>query len=229
MVYIFAPMKLVIFDLDGTLINTIEDLGAATNAALSSFGFPAHAMDEYYGMVGHGIRKLVINALPEADRTDDALVDRLLKVFVEYYTAHIDVRTRPYNGIPELLSSLYSRGYAIGVASNKFQAGAETLVKKFFPDIKFAGILGDRPGAPLKPSPEIVFTLMDNAGMDRNDVSGNVVMAGDSATDIKTAAAAGIPSIAVTWGFRPESDLTAADHVAHTAAELDALIGKILG
>ncbi len=229
MLSIFAAMKLVIFDLDGTLINTIEDLGAATNAALSSFGYPTHAMDEYYGMVGLGIRKLVINALPEADRADDALVDRLLKVFVEYYTDHIDVHTRPYDGVPELLSSLYSRGYAIGVASNKFQAGAETLVKEFFPDIKFAGILGDRPGAPLKPSPEIVFTLMDNAGMDRNSVSGNVVMVGDSATDIKTAAAAGIPSIAVTWGFRPESDLKSADHIAHTAGELGELIEKLLG
>lgn len=219
-------MKLVIFDLDGTLLNTIEDLGSAVNAALEASRLPVHPLQTYPEIVGHGVRNLVINALPENLKKDSATVDSVLAKFIEYYSSHIDVHTRPYPGIHGLLSSLSSKGYALAVASNKFQSGAQSLIDEFFPDIRFVEVLGNRPDAPLKPSPEIVFSLMRKAGMADGDR--NVVMVGDSATDIKTAVNAGVKSIAVSWGYRPASDLGAADFIANTVEELGELIDKEL-
>lgn len=220
-------MKLVIFDLDGTLLNTIEDLGSAVNAALEASRLPVHPLQTYPEMVGHGVRNLVINALPENLKKDSATVDSVLAKFIEYYSSHIDVHTRPYPGIHGLLSSLSSKGYALAVASNKFQSGAQSLIDEFFPDISFVEVLGNRSDAPLKPSPDIVFSLMRKAGMADEDRR-NVVMVGDSATDIKTAANAGVKSIAVSWGYRPASDLGAADFIANTVEELGELIDKEL-
>ena len=221
-------MKLIIFDLDGTLLNTIEDLGEAVNHALSLRNFPCHSMDEYYNMVGHGVRNLVKVALPEYLQTDESLVDSVLADFISWYTDHIDVHTRPYPGIPELLDRLKAEGYALAVASNKFQSGAEYLVKEFFSGIPFVVVLGNMEGAPLKPSPEIVFLSMAKAGIDRSQAEGNVVMVGDSGTDIATAANAGVASIAVPWGFRPADSLTAATYVATSVHDLEILIEKAI-
>ena len=146
--------KMVIFDLDGTLIDTIRDLAAAVEHALSIGGYPGHTVDEYRNMVGHGIRNLVTRALPEGSPED--VIEESLKRFVEYYTAHIDVLSRPYPGIPELLEKLSSDGFSLAVASNKFQEGTETLIRRFFPEIPFVKILGNAPGLPLKPDPEVI-------------------------------------------------------------------------
>ena len=153
--------SLVIFDLDGTLIDTIGDLSAAVEHALSEGGFPGHSVEEYRAMVGHGIRNLVTRALPEG--ASDEVIELSLSRFLEYYTSHIDVLSRPYPGIQELLRDLSDAGVKLAVTSNKFQAGTETLIRRFFPDITFAKILGNAPGLPLKPDPEVVRLAMDAA------------------------------------------------------------------
>lgn len=191
--------KLVLFDLDGTLLDTIDDLSEAVNYALSLRGLPLHTRDEYMSMVGHGVRNLVLQALPSELQADDAKVDDALADFKSYYTAHIDVHTRPYPGMLELVGRLNKEGVLMAVASNKFQEGTEYLVNKLFPGIPFVSILGNRPSCPLKPDPEIVGEVLRVSGIDPSDA----VMVGDSATDMKTAANGGIEGIAVSWGYRP--------------------------
>ena len=193
--------KLILFDLDGTLLDTLEDLGAAVNQALAARGLPTHTTDEYRRMVGHGIRSLVAQALPE--NPDAALVEAALADFKTGYSAHIDERTRPYPGIPELLAELHTNGIRLAVASNKFQAGAERLIRRFFPGIPFVAILGDRPGSPLKPSPEIVREVLAKAGCSPQEA----LLVGDSPTDMRTAANGGIDALAVTWGYRSREAL----------------------
>ena len=207
--------KLVLFDLDGTLLDTLDDLSEAVNHALGLRGLPGHSRDEYMKMVGHGIRNLVKQALPEDKQADDALIDSALADFKAYYTAHIDVHTHPYSGMPEVVMSLHEAGVKMAVASNKFQEGAEYLIRKFFPGIPFAAVLGNRPGFPLKPDPEIVGEVLRRTGIRPEDA----VLVGDSPTDMKTAANGGIASIAVTWGYRPMRGLPGLTTV-DTAEEL---------
>lgn len=211
---------IVVFDLDGTLIDTIGDLAAAVENALSRNGFPGHSVEEYRKMVGHGIRNLVTRALPEG--VSEGTIDTVLSNFVEYYTAHIDVLSRPYPGIHQLLRELNKAGVKLAVTSNKFQAGTEMLIKRFFPDIPFVKILGNAPGLPLKPDAAVVRLAMDAAETSRG------VLVGDSATDIRTAHNAGIPAIAVSWGFRPKTDLEAAEAIADSVEELSDLIFEYL-
>ena len=191
--------KTVLFDLDGTLIDTIEDLGEAVNHALSMRGFPLHSMEEYRKMVGHGVRNLVTQALPEKFQADESLIDSALADFKAYYTAHIDVHTRPYPGMQELLRDLHAAGASLAVASNKFQSGTEHLIHEFFGDVPFVAILGNREGYPLKPDPEIVGEVLRKAAVGPEDA----VLVGDSGTDMKTARNGGIAAIAVSWGYRP--------------------------
>lgn len=191
--------KLVLFDLDGTLIDTLEDLAEAVNHALRLRGYPLHSLEEYRRMVGHGVRNLVLQALLEALQGDDALIDAALADFKAYYTAHIDVHTRPYPGMQDLLGELHAAGVRMAVASNKFQAGTEQLIHQFFPEIPFVAILGNREGYPLKPDPEIVGEVLRAAGLPREAA----ILVGDSGTDMKTAENGGIAAIAVGWGYRP--------------------------
>ncbi len=211
---------LAIFDLDGTLIDTIEDLGTAVNHALGLRGLALHSMAEYRDMVGHGVRNLVKDALAGSlgRQPEDALVDSALADFVDYYVAHIDVHTRPYPGIQALLSKLQGKGLKLAVASNKFQEGAEKLVKEFFPDIRFVAVLGNSPELPLKPDAAVVQLVLDKAGVSREEA----VFVGDSATDMKTAANGGVRSIGVSWGFRPRTDLeqSGAMDIADSAEQL---------
>lgn len=191
--------KLILFDLDGTLLNTIDDLGEAVNHAMRLRNFPLHTHDEYKLMVGNGVRKLVTRALPEGLREDEALVDAALADFVEYYTAHIDIHTKPYPGMHDLVYQLHKAGILMAVASNKFQEGTEFLVRKFFPGIPFVAVLGNRPGFPLKPDPAIVREVLQKANLTPADA----LMVGDSPTDMMTAENGGIRGIAVSWGYRP--------------------------
>ena len=210
---------LIIFDLDGTLVDTIEDLGNAVNAALEQRGLPLHTIPEYRPMVGHGIRNLVRNALPAALKNDEAFVDGCLASFKEYYSSHIDVCSKPYEGIPEMLRSLAASGVKLAVATNKFQAGAEKLLAKVFPGIRFSVISGDRPGMPLKPDPAVVLNILEQLGVQ----AAGTLYVGDSHTDIMTAQNAGVTSAGVSWGFRPKADLMDADHVLDDVASLSAL------
>ena len=193
--------KLILFDLDGTLLDTLEDLAEAVNHALELRALPLHSLDEYRGMVGHGVRNLVKQALPSG--ADEALVDAALADFRAYYEAHIDVHTRPYPGMPELLSDLHARGIQLAVASNKFQEGTEYLVQRFFPGIPFVAILGNRPGYPLKPDPEIVQDVLRRSGAAPEDA----LLVGDSPTDMRTAYNGGIEALAVSWGYRSAEEL----------------------
>lgn len=209
--------ELVIFDLDGTLLDTIGDLAVACNAALAVRGLPQHSYDDYRGFVGNGVMRLVERALPEPLRTEHTLA-AVRADFVQYYTEHIDIRTKPYDGIPELLACLTQEGVRCAVASNKFQAGTEQLVRLFFADVPFVTVLGQRPGVPLKPDPAVVEEILSMTGITRE----HVLYVGDSGIDMQTAAAAGVRSVGVTWGFRTREELvaTGATHIADHPREI---------
>lgn len=207
--------KLVIFDLDGTLLNTIDDLGAAVNHAMQLRGFPLHNRDEYMKMVGHGARNLMRQALPAEHKDDEAMVDAAYNDFKAYYSAHIDIHTQPYPGIQALLTTLHRNGVMLAVASNKFQEGTEHLIKEFFPETPFVAVLGSRPNFPLKPDPEIVGEVLRKADVKKEEA----VMVGDSDTDMETAANGGIEGIAVGWGYRNMNGIPGLK-VANSAEEL---------
>lgn len=194
--------ELVIFDLDGTLLDTIGDLAVSCNAVLAARNLPQHTYEAYCRFVGNGIMRLVERALPEALRTPET-VAAVRRDFVNYYTEHIDIHTRPYAGIPELLGELAARGVRLAVASNKFQSGTEKLIRRFFADVPFAAVLGQREGVPLKPDPAVAVEILRRTGA----APENVLFAGDSGVDVETAAAAGIRSVGVTWGFRARAEL----------------------
>ena len=231
--------KLILWDLDGTLIDTLEDLGAAVNHALRLRGLPLCTLAEFRRMVGHGVRNLVQQALEASLRKaaettatapgqeaasapvlDESYSDAALADFKAYYTAHIDVYTRPYPGIPELLTELQAKGARMAVTSNKFQEGTEYLIREFFPDINFVAILGNRPGLPLKPSPEIVESVLAKSGISREDT----LLVGDSPTDMRTAANGGIDAIAVAWGYRTAEELEGNRLVASVKELREALL-----
>ena len=207
----------IVFDLDGTLLDTIEDLGEAVNHALRKRNLPLHTLEEYRTMVGNGVKKLVERALPVIPSEARNLLDDCLSDFMSYYESHIDVHTRPYDGMPELLQALAAQGVALAVASNKFQSGAEYLVRKLFPGIPFVAILGNQEGFPLKPDPAIVETVLEKARVDK----AHAALVGDSATDMKTAANAGVPGIAVAWGYQAMTDYPV---VAHSIEELKTIL-----
>ena len=149
---------LLIFDLDGTLINTIDDLGQACNHALSACGFPTHKIEDYPRLVGNGINKLIERALPEEHRNEATML-RLREHFVPFYDQHNCDLTRPYDGIPELLQTLKAAGHTLTVASNKYQAATEKIVAHYFPNT-FDVVLGERVGVPRKPDPQIVWDIL---------------------------------------------------------------------
>ena len=209
--------RLVIFDLDGTELENIGDLAVACNAVLALRGLPEHSYAEYCHFVGNGIMRLVERALPEPMRTPET-VAAVRADFVKYYTEHIDAHTKPYAGIPELVAELVRRGVSLAVASNKFQAGTEKLVRLFFPGVAFAAVFGQRPGVSLKPSPAVVEEILTLTGTAREEV----LYVGDSGVDIETAAAAGVRSAGVTWGFRDRQELVGAGavHIVDRPAQL---------
>ena len=195
--------KLVIFDLDGTLLDTMEDIAGACNHALEACGCPARRLDEYNMLVGRGIFNLFREALPEEMRSEE-MVDMMHRHFVPYYNEHICDRTRPYPGIYEMLDRLADNGISFAVASNKYQEGTETLLKRLFGKYRFVSILGQRDGKPIKPDPQIVreaMGAMEGLGTDE------VVYCGDSDVDMQTGINAGVRTIGVTWGFRTREEL----------------------
>lgn len=213
--------KLAIFDLDGTLLNTIEDLGYAANHALQAHGYPTHSIASYPFFVGNGVRRLIERVLPEDARTE-ATIDRLLITFKEYYNDHNTDYTKPYEGIPELLSLLSSRGVAIAVASNKYQAATEKLISHFFPTLSFIAVEGQKEGVPVKPDPSIVFEILAKAKTPKADT----IYIGDSGVDMETARRACVDSVGVTWGFRPEKELVEnhADTIVNSPGDIEKLI-----
>lgn len=207
----------MIFDLDGTLLDTIADLAAATNFALRAYNHPVHEVDKYRYFVGDGVRKLVERALPE-DARSPIHIDEVLGYFRQYYMRHCEDLTAPYPGIVELLSGLQDAGVKLAVASNKFQIGTESLVKRFFPNINFVAVLGQREGVPVKPNPQIIFDIIQLAGVTKEQT----LYVGDSGVDMQTAVAAGVDSVGVLWGFRTADELlqNGAGSLASTPREI---------
>ena len=190
---------IIIFDLDGTLINTISDLGQACNYALSACGFPTHKIEDYPRLVGNGVNKLIERALPEEHRNEETVL-RLREYFVPYYDEHNCDFTRPYDGIPELLHTLKEQGHLLAVASNKYQAATEKIVAQLFPGI-FDVVLGERVGVERKPDPQIVWDILEAKG-ERLEAKGEEILyIGDSLVDAETARAAGATLVLCTWGF----------------------------
>ena len=210
---------IVIFDLDGTLLNTIGDLAASVDYVMRSRNLPEHTDAEYRQMVGGGIKRLVERALPAELSANEAYVEECVAQFRRYYVDNIDRHTVPYEGMHDLLHRLRREGVQVAVASNKFQHGTDRLVAKFFGDVDFVAVEGNREGVPLKPDPAIVNNILAKAGVERS----RAVMIGDSGIDIRTATAAEIDSIGVAWGFRFANELyhAGAKRVVTTAAELE--------
>ncbi|MDE6826482.1 MAG: HAD family hydrolase [Paramuribaculum sp.] len=209
--------KLVIFDLDGTLLDTIEDLGNATNYALERCGFAQHAPESYRQMVGNGVTKLIERSLPVDARTPDT-IEQVRDVFREYYDEHLTDFTRPYDGIPELLANLRDSGVAIAVASNKYDSAVKRLIAHFFGDYEWAAVEGHIPDYPSKPDPSIVFRILSGYPTPK----AQVLYVGDSGVDMETARRACVESVGVTWGFRPVSELRDcyADHIIYNPADI---------
>lgn len=197
--------KLIIFDLDGTLIDTRKDIADACNYALEQCGYPPRELDEYNMLVGRGIYNLFRSALPEGT-ANEALVTQMKDHFVPYYNEHLCDFTRPYEGIMETLEALSQKGISFAVASNKYQEGTEQLVRKFFGRFNFVRILGQRDGMPIKPDPQIVAEAMEALPGITED---EVVYCGDSDVDMQTGMNAGVKTIGVTWGFRTREELEA--------------------
>lgn len=209
--------ELVIFDLDGTLLNTIGDLAEAANRMRALRALPALDYATYCTYVGNGIMRLVERALPETMRTPEAVAAARAD-FLAYYIDHIDRYTTPYAGVRELLAELQQRGVRLAVASNKFQAGTEKLIRTCFPEIRFEVVFGQRPDVPLKPDPAVVNEILERTGV----TADRVLYVGDSGVDMVTAHAAGVRAIGVSWGFRAREELieAAADRIIDRAEEL---------
>lgn len=195
-------IKLVIFDLDGTLVNTIEDLGTSTNVALKQNGYPTHPLEVYKQFVGNGIYKLVWRALPEEARTE-VIIKQVLETFITYYNGHLTDFSKPYEGIYELLHTLRERGVQVAIATNKPHAQAIKLVEACFPDIKFLDVSGNQEGIPHKPNPYTVERIIEKAGVQLAEV----LYVGDSDVDMQTAVNASVYGIGVSWGFRSIEEL----------------------
>ena len=214
---------IIIFDLDGTLINTIDDLGQACNYALSACGFPTHKIEDYPRLVGNGINKLIERALPEEHR-NEATVLRVREYFVPFYDEHNCDLTRPYDGIPELLQTLKAAGHTLAVASNKYQAATEKIVAQLFPGV-FDVVLGEREGIPRKPDPQIVWDIIHRLSPLTSNLS-PIYYIGDSLVDAATARAANLPFVACTWGFCTKEQLLTVtpDHMVDHPLDILTLI-----
>ena len=197
--------KAVIFDLDGTLIDSIADLADSANDMLSSFGFPQHALDEYRYFVGNGPRKLMERCLPQEQAADPAFVDQALARYDHCYSSRLLNKTKPYEGILPMLEALQKKNIPLAICTNKQQFAADAIVGKLFPAGMFRENIGDQEGMPRKPDPTKVLRIVKDFGVAPEETA----YLGDSSTDMETARNAGFLPIGVTWGFRPREELLA--------------------
>lgn len=208
-------MKAVIFDLDGTLLDTLADLASAVNAALTANGMPARSIDEVRAFVGNGVRNLMRRAIPQGEQ--NPAFEKVFADFRAYYAEHCKDATKPYDGIMELLEALKQRGCRLAIVSNKLDSAVKELTKEYFGDYITVAI-GDREGVARKPAPDTVFAALEELGVTKEEA----IYVGDSDVDIMTAMNAGLPCISVTWGFRDRAFLLfhGAEHFADTPAEV---------
>lgn len=193
-----------IFDLDGTLLDTLDDLASAVNYALRTYGMPEHSRDAIRRFVGNGVRMLMIRAVPDGEQNPK--FEEVFETFRKYYMQHSLDTTRPYDGIPEMLATLRQRGCRLAVVSNKFDAATKELCKYFFPNtIEVAVGEHEAEGIRKKPAPDTVIEALSQLGVS----SKNAVYVGDSDVDLETARNAALPCISVLWGFRDRDFLLA--------------------
>ena len=192
-----------IFDLDGTLLNTLDDLAASVNYALRTHEMPERTLDEVRSFVGNGVRLLMERAIPEG--TDNPRFEETFATFRQYYMDHSLDKTRPYEGIPEMIHALKQRGCRLAVVSNKFYAATQELIRHFFPEITVAIGEHESEGIRKKPAPDTVFEALRQLGVAKE----KAVYVGDSDVDLQTAHNSGLPCISVLWGFRDRDFLLA--------------------
>lgn len=210
----------VIFDLDGTLLNTIDDLADAANWVCRNHGWPTHTVEEYKQYVGNGMKKLALRFVPEDWRTPEGL-QQVLEEFMPYYDAHKEDKTAPYPGIPALLQELKAAGVNMAVLSNKAHVLVPSILEGYFPGV-FPFAQGAQDGMPTKPDPTLLHRLMEEMGATKD----NTLFVGDSNVDIQTAKNGGLTSCGVLWGFRSREELVreGADFLAENTDELKAVI-----
>ena len=204
----------LLFDLDGTLLDTLGDLTDATNYALRQFGFPERSEAEIRSFVGNGARNLIMQALGVAE--NDPLTDTVLPVYKQFYDAHCQIRTAPYPGIPEALAQLAD--FPIAIVSNKPHTATAMLAAQYFPGIYSRG---EQAGFTRKPAPDMLYKTMEDLGVER------CIYIGDSEVDILTAKNAGVPCVSVLWGFRDREQLTEGSHFCGNVAQLPEMIREI--
>ena len=209
----------ILFDLDGTLLNTLEDLTDATNHVLREFGFPERSLAQVRRAIGNGAANQLRKSAPAG--TPEETIEQMLAVYKPYYTAHCQIKTKPYAGIPEALTELCSR-YPVAIVSNKPDAAVKELCAEYFPGIY---ALGEAPDCPRKPAPDMVHKAMQAIGACR------CIYVGDSEVDVLTAKNADVPCLSVLWGFRDEKTLTQSGsrYFCRKAEELPNMIEKIVG
>ena len=208
----------LIFDLDGTLLNTLEDLTDATNYALNQFGCPGRTLEEIRRVVGNGARNQICKSLP--GNADDPDPDRVLAVYKEYYNAHCQIKTRPYDGVLEALAEL-AREYPVAIVSNKPDTAVKPLCATHFPGVY---ALGEIPDCPRKPAPDMVHKAMKDLNVD------GCIYIGDSEVDITTAKNAGVPCLSVLWGFRDREEIEEAggNHFCEKVEEMPAMLETVI-
>ena len=205
----------VVFDMDGTVLNTLEDLTVSVNYVMTKFGMPTHELEEYRRYFGSGIRYALECAVPEG--TPDKVIDEMLPVFKEHYDRHCLDKTGPYEGILDLMKALKEKGLKMAIVSNKIDSAVKELNERFFSEYVDVAI-GEKPGIKRKPAPDTVFAALKELG---SDVSGAVYI-GDSEVDYQTAVNSGLPCISVLWGFREKDFLVSigAKTFAETPADV---------
>ena len=209
-------IKAVVFDLDGTLLNTLLDIGAGANMALHRSGLPEHTMAEYRRLVGHGIRNLFRLAVPE--NTPESVYDEALSYYLSYYPEHCADHTDYFPGIQQMLNALHENGYRLGILSNKTEATSRKIIAQFFPDVPFALVWGNNGTRPLKPQTDAGYALCEALSLRADEIA----YVGDGDTDMEFASKMGFFALGVTWGYRDRDELIAAgaDVLADTAEQI---------
>jgi phosphoglycolate phosphatase len=222
-------IKLVIFDLDGTLLNTLDDLADCTNFVLQKNGFPTHEVEAYKYFAGNGVVKLLERALPKD--VPEHTFSEIHKEFLQHYEIHKEDKTMPYAGMVETLEKLQEKGIMLAVATNKPHELLPDLMKRFFPTIKWAAVFGNRKGIPVKPNPQIVYDILNAVirgrdAINRVSTTDEILYIGDTAVDMETAQNAGITKVGALWGFITKTELiqAKADYIIEEPLEIDNIV-----
>ncbi len=213
----------VIYDLDGTLLDTLEDLARSANHVMQGLGFPEHPVDAYRYFVGDGVRELIRRCLPENYRRDTPIIDRGVDAMAAAYAEQWHISTRIYPGITELIAQAAGAGLPQAILSNKPDAFTRKMVAYYFPDYRFADVRGQIEGIPKKPAPDGALAIAKKLNVSPEQV----LYLGDTGTDMQTAVAAGMFAVGACWGFRPREELL--EHGAQALADHPDSVAALLG